>query len=99
MDVSLTPELEDFIGELVKSGNYFSASEVVRGGLRLLKEREEIRRMRRGDLRKEITKGIEDLESGRSKSFSSTEKLFEEIKDGGKKLLQKSAASLLVFIK
>ena len=38
MNVSLTPELEKFVGAKVKSGRYNSASEVVREALRLLEE-------------------------------------------------------------
>src|SRR5215471_18798099 len=40
MSVSLTPELERFIGERVASGCYGSASEVCRAALRLLKKEE-----------------------------------------------------------
>ena len=43
MNVSLTPELEKFVGGKVESGLYNNASEVVREGLRLLKEHDEIR--------------------------------------------------------
>jgi antitoxin ParD1/3/4 len=43
MNVSLTPELERFIQGKVESGLYNNASEVVREGLRLLKEQDEIR--------------------------------------------------------
>ncbi len=43
MNVSLTPELEKFVGRKVESGLYNNASEVVREGLRLLKEHDEIR--------------------------------------------------------
>jgi len=39
MNVSLTPELDDFIQTQVESGMYGSASEVVRDGLRLLLRR------------------------------------------------------------
>jgi antitoxin ParD1/3/4 len=37
MNVSLTPELEKFVAQEVKSGLYQTASEVVRAGLRKLK--------------------------------------------------------------
>ena len=43
MNVSLTPELERFVEGKVESGLYNNASEVVREGLRLLKEHDEIR--------------------------------------------------------
>ncbi|PSB51533.1 type II toxin-antitoxin system ParD family antitoxin [filamentous cyanobacterium Phorm 6] len=40
MNISLTPELEQFVRSTVKNGRYSSASEVVWAALRLLKERE-----------------------------------------------------------
>ena len=43
MNVSLTPELENFVQGKVSSGLYNNASEVVREGLRLLKEQDEVR--------------------------------------------------------
>jgi len=43
MNVSLTPELEKFVARKVESGLYNNASEVVREGLRLLKEHDDIR--------------------------------------------------------
>lgn len=43
MNVSLTPELEKFVDGKVESGLYNNASEVIREGLRLLKEHDEIR--------------------------------------------------------
>lgn len=43
MNVSLTPELERFIQGKVEGGLYNNASEVVREGLRLLKEHDEVR--------------------------------------------------------
>jgi antitoxin ParD1/3/4 len=60
MNVSLTPELEQYIRTKVDSGRYLSASEVVREALRLLEQKE----IRLEDLRVEIQKG---LDSGRSK--------------------------------
>jgi antitoxin ParD1/3/4 len=43
MNVSLTPELEKFVHEEVGNGLYQTASEVVRAGLRRLKEDQEAR--------------------------------------------------------
>ena len=39
-NVSLTAQLDAFVEERVRSGDYQNASEVIRTGLRLLKERE-----------------------------------------------------------
>ena len=44
MNVSLTPELEKFVDGKVESGLYNNASEVVREGLRLLKEHDDLRK-------------------------------------------------------
>jgi antitoxin ParD1/3/4 len=43
-NVHLTPQLERFARQCVKSGRYNNVSEVVRSGLRLLQEAEERRR-------------------------------------------------------
>jgi antitoxin ParD1/3/4 len=43
MNVSLSPELEKFVGTKVESGRYNSASEVVREALRLLEEHDQAR--------------------------------------------------------
>lgn len=40
LNVSLTPELHAFVGDLLASGGYGNASEVVRAGLRLLRHEE-----------------------------------------------------------
>jgi antitoxin ParD1/3/4 len=64
MNVSLTPELEKLVDEKVKSGMYTSASEVVREGLRLLHEQEELRRIKYETLKRDIKEGIDELEKG-----------------------------------
>jgi antitoxin ParD1/3/4 len=61
MNVSLTPELEKFVDGKVESGLYNNASEVVREGLRLLKESDEFRRK----LREQIELGWLDVQAGR----------------------------------
>jgi antitoxin ParD1/3/4 len=50
---------ESFVRELVDSGRYASASEVLRDGLRLLEEREEQRQIKLAGLRKAIQEGVE----------------------------------------
>lgn len=65
MNVSLTPELEQIVNFKVQSGLYNSASEVVREGIRLLQQRDELRELKLKALRTEIQKGIDDLEAGR----------------------------------
>ena len=44
MNISLTPELAQFVQAKVESGMYNNASEVIREGLRLLKEHDDVRR-------------------------------------------------------
>src|SRR5262245_26586655 len=61
MNVSLTPELERFVDDKVESGLYNNASEVVREGLRLLKEQDEIRLR----WREQIERGWLDAQAGR----------------------------------
>lgn len=66
MNVSLTPELERLVQDKVDSGLYNSASEVIREALRLLLEQEELRRLRREELARQIMVGIEQLDNGRT---------------------------------
>lgn len=64
MNVSLTPELERLIQEKVESGMYGSRSEVVREGLRLLAERDQLLSARLEQLREEIADGLEQARAG-----------------------------------
>lgn len=89
MNVSLTKELENFINELVASGMYYSASEVVRDGLRLLKQKEDLKQIKLNELKAEIMVGADDLKNGRSKTFESGEEIFQEIKKRSRKKLDK----------
>ena len=64
MNVSLTEELEQFVRDLVDSGRYRSASEVVRAGLRLLQDQETLRAVKLEELRKEVQKGLDSGSAG-----------------------------------
>ncbi|MBD0387970.1 MAG: type II toxin-antitoxin system ParD family antitoxin [Nostoc sp. C3-bin3] len=63
MNVSLTTELEKWVQSKVESGMYTSASEVIREGLRLLKEQDALKAIRLAELRQEIQLGIDSGES------------------------------------
>ncbi len=63
MNISLTPELESFINEKVGTGLYHSASEVIRDGLRLLREREFRHQVDR--LNREVDLGLSSLAQGK----------------------------------
>lgn len=64
MNVSLTPELEAYIQEKVRSGRYSSASEVMREALRLLQDHDQLQAIKLESLRKEIAIGIEQADRG-----------------------------------
>ena len=64
MNVSLTPELEQFIQSQLESGKFTSVDEVIAAGIKLLEERERIYKGRFEELKKEIMIGIEQLDRG-----------------------------------
>jgi antitoxin ParD1/3/4 len=82
MNVSLTPELEEMVSQKVESGLYNSASEVIREGLRLLKEQDELKRIRQEELRREVLKGYEQSRHGESQPLN-----VEGVKAEGRKRL------------
>jgi antitoxin ParD1/3/4 len=88
MNISLTPQLEKLVNKKVASGLYHSASEVVREGLRLLKEHDEVRKQRLKELRRDIAIGIRQANQGQLAPFD-IKTLKAEIK---KKLGRRHAA-------
>lgn len=71
MEVSITPKMDQWISEKVKSGLYRSSEEVILDGLRLLIRQDEQRLAMTEDLRQEIFIGIRQLDSGKSAVFDS----------------------------
>lgn len=59
MNISLTRELEEFIGRQVEGGLYSSASEVVRDALRLLVDEKELKAAKLEALRLDIQEGLD----------------------------------------
>lgn len=65
MNVSIAPEFENFVNSKIEDGVYASVSELVGDALRLLAERDELRRMRIEKLNHEIQLGLDDVASGK----------------------------------
>lgn len=56
--VALGDHFEQFVRDLVKSGRYNNASEVVRAGLRLLEDQQDRASLQREELRTAIAAGL-----------------------------------------
>ncbi len=66
MNVSLTPELEHFVQDKVKSGLYTSASEVIRESLRLLHTHDNLQNQRIKQLNQAIDIGLQQINDGQT---------------------------------
>ncbi len=85
MNVSLTKEFESYVSQKVESGLYHSASEVIRDGLRLMKERDDLHQSKLVDLRRNVAVGIGQAERGQIQPF--TEETTARVKARGRKRL------------
>lgn len=88
MNVSLTPELEEFINKKVAGGMYVTASEVVREALRVLKNQDDYLEQRKAKLAAEIEKAWEQLERG---EVVDGESVFAELRRRSAEMRRKSA--------
>jgi antitoxin ParD1/3/4 len=81
MDIALTPALERLISAKVASGQYETASEVVREALRHLEKRDQARERLRAD----VQAGFDQLAGGEGPTYKSTgRQLAERIKSRGR---------------
>jgi antitoxin ParD1/3/4 len=85
MNISLTKEFETYVAQKVESGLYHSASEVIRDGLRLMKERDELHQTRLGELRRDIAIGVDQADRGQVRTFN--EDVATRVKVRGRKRL------------
>ena len=77
MNVSLTPELDQYVAAKVSSGRYTSASEVVREALRLLEEQDEARKAQMAAFNQELAIRLAGL--GRGEAVT-PEAVFERLR-------------------
>jgi antitoxin ParD1/3/4 len=92
MNISLTKEFETYVTQKVESGMYHSAGEVIRDGLRLMKERDELHQSKLADLRNDIAIGINQADRGPTRTFN--EETAARIKTRGRKRLTESNGSI-----
>jgi antitoxin ParD1/3/4 len=85
MNISLTKEFEHYVSQKVESGLYHSASEVIRDGLRLMRERDELHQSKLVELRNEIGIGVDQADRGQVKPFN--EETTSRVKANGRKRL------------
>lgn len=78
MNVSLSDEFAEFIHRAVASGEYSTASEVVREALRLLRREKAAEQEKLAILRREIAIGLEDMRAGRISTRSVMDILTEQ---------------------
>jgi len=78
MHVLLKPELEKFIAEKLKAGQYADASDVVNEALEVLKEQEQFTPEHEEYLRREVRRGLDQLEHGESAQFNAESIIAEE---------------------
>jgi antitoxin ParD1/3/4 len=79
-NVVLTDHQANMVEQLVQSGRYQNASEVLREGLRLVEQREAEEASRLEALRSAVELGIDDIQAGRFKTFDSKESLRAHLK-------------------
>jgi len=84
MNVSLSEELAAFVEEEVASGEYGTASEVVRDGLRQLHRERALRKEKLAILRREVRRGLEDVRAGRFSRKSAADITSSVLARGGK---------------
>ena len=78
VNVSLTPELEEFVKSRISSGRYQTASEVVREALRLLERQEKERDEAYERLKEKLERGAAEAECG---DLLDGDEVFDELRE------------------
>lgn len=78
-NVVLTEHQASFVEQLVSSGRYQNASEVLREGLRMIERRDAEESTRLAALQEAARIGIADIEAGRFQSFNTPDALGQHL--------------------
>ena len=79
LNVSLTPELSQFIDTKLRSGLYTSGSEIIREALRLFKNYEDVKEHTIAEMKEKIEAGMEQAKAGK---VLDGEKVFADLEKG-----------------
>ena len=88
-NVVLTDSQAQFVEQMVASGHYQNASEVLREGLRLVQAREAEQAARLAALREAVAVGVADIEAGRYTEFNDAASLRAHINGISQRVLAK----------
>ncbi len=80
-NVVLTEQQETFVKQMVSSGRYQNASEVLREGIRLIQRQERKYEAQLKGLREAAKIGIADIDSGNFQSFDTPEQLNRHLEE------------------
>ena len=69
MQDPLPIDLQQFVDHQIDSGKFASTREVIQEALKVFREFERTRELKRDDLRAEIQLGLDELDNGKSESF------------------------------
>jgi antitoxin ParD1/3/4 len=78
-NVVLTEHQASFVEQLVSSGRYQNASEVLREGLRMIERREAEESTRLAALQEAVRIGVADIEAARFQTFNTPEALGQHL--------------------
>jgi antitoxin ParD1/3/4 len=78
MDVSLKPDLEKFVAERLKGGQYADASQIINEALEVLQEQEDFTPKHEAYLRQELRRGLEQLDHGQLADFDAEKIIAQE---------------------
>ena len=92
-NVQLTDHEESFVENLVASGRYADASEVLRAGLRLLEREASVDAEKLGVLRSLAKESFGSLDRGEGTSLEGNQQLADFIGEIGQRVVDRSASS------
>jgi antitoxin ParD1/3/4 len=78
MKILLKPELEKFVAAKLTTGQYSSASDVVNEALEVLKDQEDFSPEHEAYIRREIERGLQQLDRGEHAEFDADKIITEE---------------------